>query len=312
MCDDAGMLWSGAAAPAALPGVVARASLLARLSAAGGWAVTLISAPAGSGKTVLLRSWIAAEGLASRTAWVTVDRGEHDAQRFWLLVVEALRAIRGVDDLVERRTAIPEFEGRAFVDRLTAELEGLGEPIILVIDDLHELASTDAQRQLESLLARRPPHLRVILATRHDPQLGLHRLRLAGELAELRGADLRFTAVETSELLTASGIAVSDETAARLQERTEGWAAGLRLAALSLAGRSDTAQFVAEFSGSERTPTEPRRVAEHRSRRSSRRRDRNHHPCSRRPGSGHPAMITPCVAIPITQRMHWPGSGAST
>jgi LuxR family maltose regulon positive regulatory protein len=247
------MLRSGAAAPAALPGVVARASLLARLSAAGGRAVTLVSAPAGSGKTVLLGSWIAAEGLASRTAWVTVDRGEHDAQRFWLLVVEALRAIRGVDDLVERRTAIPEFDGQAFVDRLTAELERLSEPIILVIDDLHELAATDAQRQLETLLARRPPHLRVILATRHDPQLGLHRLRLAGELAELRGADLRFTAVETSELLTASGIAVSDETAARLQERTEGWAAGLRLAALSLAGRRDTEQFVAEFSGSERT-----------------------------------------------------------
>jgi LuxR family maltose regulon positive regulatory protein len=253
MCDDAGMLRSGAAAPAALPGVVARASLLARLSAAGGRAVTLISAPAGSGKTVLLRSWIAAEGLATRTAWVTVDRGEHDAQRFWLLVVEALRAIHGVDDLVERRTAIPEFDGQAFVDRLMAELEGLGEPIILAIDDLHELASTDVRRQLESLLARRPPDLRVILATRHDPQLGLHRLRLAGELAELRGADLRFTAAETSELLTASGIAVSDETAARLQERTEGWAAGLRLAALSLAGCRDTAQFVAEFSGSERT-----------------------------------------------------------
>jgi len=247
------MLPTGAAAPAGLRGVIARPSLFARLGAVSAQGVTLLSAPAGSGKTVLLRSWIAAEGLASRTAWVTVDRGEHDAQHFWLLVVEALRAIRGVDDLVERRTAIPEFDGQAFVDRLVAELEGLGEPIILAIDDLHELPSTDAQRQLESLLARRPPHLRVILATRHDPQLGLHRLRLAGELAELRGADLRFTAAETSELLTASGIAVSDETAARLQERTEGWAAGLRLAALSLAGRRDTAQFVAEFSGSERT-----------------------------------------------------------
>jgi LuxR family transcriptional regulator, maltose regulon positive regulatory protein len=253
MCDDAGMLRSGAATHAALPGVVARASLFARLSAVGGRAVTLISAPAGSGKTVLLRSWIAAEGLATRTAWVTVDRSEHDPQRFWLQVVDGLRAIAHADELVEPRTPTPEFDGQAFVDRLIAELDGLDDQVLLVIDDLHELASSLAQRLLERLLARRPPHLRVILATRHDPPLGLHRLRLNGELAELRGGDLRFTATETSELLAISGVAVSDEAAARLQARTEGWAAGLRLAALSLADRRDPERFVAEFSGSERT-----------------------------------------------------------
>ncbi|HEX5825482.1 MAG TPA: AAA family ATPase, partial [Candidatus Limnocylindrales bacterium] len=247
------MLRSGAAAPAALPGVVARASLFARLSAADGRAVTLISAPAGSGKTVLLRSWIAAAGLASRTAWVTVDRAEHDPQRFWLEVVAALRAIPHADELVEPRTPTPEFDGQAFVDRLIVELDGLDDRVVLVIDDLHELASSPAQGLLERLLARRPPHLRVILATRHDPPLGLHRLRLVGELAELRGGDLRFTATETSELLAVSGVAVSDEAAAQLQARTEGWAAGLRLAALSLAGHRDPERFVAEFSGSERT-----------------------------------------------------------
>lgn len=253
MCDDAGMLRSGAAVPAALPGVVARASLFARLSGAGGRAVTLISAPAGSGKTVLLRSWIAAESLASRTAWVTIERGEHDPQRFWLQVVDGLRAIADADELVEPRTPTPEFDGEAFVDRLIAELGELVDEVLLVIDDLHELASLLAQRLLERLLARRPPHLRVILATRHDPPLGLHRLRLNDELAELRGADLRFTAAETSELLALSGVAVSDEAAARLHSRTEGWAAGLRLAALSLAGGRDPERFVAEFSGSERT-----------------------------------------------------------
>jgi LuxR family transcriptional regulator, maltose regulon positive regulatory protein len=247
------MLRSGEAAPAALPGVVARASLFARLSAADGLAVTLISAPAGSGKTVLLRSWIGAAGLASRTAWVTVDRAEHDPQRFWLEVVAALRAIPHADELVEPRTPTPEFDGQAFVDRLIVELDELDDQVLLVIDDLHELVSSPAQRLLERLLARRPPHLRVILATRHDPTLGLHRLRLIGELAELRGGDLRFTATETSELFAVSGVAVSDEAAAQLQARTEGWAAGLRLAALSLAGRRDPERFVAEFSGSERT-----------------------------------------------------------
>ena len=253
MCDDAGMLRSGAAAPGALPGVVARASLFARLSTAGERVVTLISAPAGSGKTILLRSWIAAEGLASRTAWVTVDRGEHDPQRFWLQIVDELRGVAGADELVERRTPTPEFDGQAFVDRLIAELDGLEDHVVLVIDDLHELASSPAQQLLEQFLTRRPAHLRVILATRHDPPLGLHRLRLSGELSELRGGDLRFTVTETSELLAVSGVSVSDETAARLQVRTEGWAAGLRLAALSLAGRRDPERFVAEFSGSERT-----------------------------------------------------------
>jgi LuxR family transcriptional regulator, maltose regulon positive regulatory protein len=253
MCDDAGMLWSGTAGPAGLPGVVARASLFARLSATRGPVVTLVSAPAGSGKTVLLRSWIAAEGLASRTAWVTVDRGEHDPQRFWLQVIDALRAIPDAEQLIERHTPTPEFDGQAFVDRLTAELAGLVHEVLLVIDDLPELASAEAQHQLERFVAHRPPHLRVILATRHDPSIGLHRLRLNGELAELRGGDLRFTAAETSELLAVSGVAVSDEIAARLQARTEGWAAGLRLAALSLAGRRDPERFIVEFSGSERT-----------------------------------------------------------
>jgi len=247
------MLWSGAAASAPLPGVVARASLFSRLAAPDGQAITLISAPAGSGKTTLLRSWIAAEGLESRTAWVTIDRGEHDPQRFWLQVVDALRAIPEAAERVERRSPTPEFDSEAFVDRLIADLDGLDDDVLLVIDDLHELASALAQHLLERLLARRPPHLRVILATRHDQPLGLHRLRLSGELTELRGGDLRFTATETSELLAIAGVAVSGEMAALLQARTEGWAAGLRLAALSLAGRRDPERFVAEFSGSERT-----------------------------------------------------------
>ena len=128
--------------------------------------------------------------------------------------------------------------------------------MVLVIDDLHELRSPEAVAQLTRLLTSLPPNAHVVLATRRDLRLGLHQLRLAGELAEIRGADLRFTEHETRELLAASGIALSGTGVALLQQRTEGWAAGLRLAAISLAGHPDPERFVAEFSGNERTVAE--------------------------------------------------------
>ena len=122
------------------------------------------------------------------------------------------------------------------MDRIVAGARSLDEPVLLVIDDLHHLLEPTALAQLELLLDRRPAGLRVILSTRHDPPLGLHRLRLAGDLTELRAADLRFELDETKELLSAAGIALSDASVASLNARTEGWVAGLRLAALSLAG----------------------------------------------------------------------------
>ncbi len=123
----------------------------------------------------------------------------------------------------------------------------------MVIDDLHELDSEDALAWLEMLLARLPAQLRVVLATREEPALGLHRLRLAGRLTELRGPELRFSLDETRALFSAGGVTLSDAAAASLHERTEGWAAGLRLAAISLAAHPDPERFVSEFSGSERT-----------------------------------------------------------
>ncbi len=202
---------------------------------------------------MLLRSWIDEAGLRARTAWILVDRGERDAQRFWLEVVERLRAAVGVDGVVEKLAPTPDFDGEALVRRLATDLEALEEPVVLVIDDLQELVSPDALAQLELLLAQRPPLLHVILATRHDPSLGLHRLRLAGQLMELRAADLRFSAEEAEELLGASGVELSPEAAGRLLARTEGWAAGLRLATMSLVGHPDPGLFVAEFAGSDRT-----------------------------------------------------------
>src|SRR6202021_1948450 len=141
-------------------------------------------------------------------------------------------------------------------DRVLADLADASADITLVIDDLHELNSPEALGQLTRVLTNLPPGVHAMLTTRHDLRLRLHQLRLAGELAEIRAADLRFSERETRELLDASGIALSDDGAALLHQRTEGWAAGLRLAELSLAGHPDPERFVAQFSGSDRTVAE--------------------------------------------------------
>jgi LuxR family maltose regulon positive regulatory protein len=236
------------------PRPIPRQALFERLSAAEqSGRVTLVSAPAGSGKTVVLRSWLDEAALRERAAWVSVRRAEQDAQHFWLSLIEQLRAAVGADAFVQTLAPAPTFDGAAVVERLLGELGSLDEPVVLVIDDLEELASPDALAQLEVLLAQRPTLLRVVVATRHDPQLGLHRLRLVGGLTEIRASDLRFTLEEAQELLADSGVELSDESVARLHTRTEGWAAGLRLAALSLADHPDPERFVTEFSGSERT-----------------------------------------------------------
>ncbi len=234
-------------------GVVGRPVLFGRLG--GPARVTVVSAPAGSGKTVLLRSWIAEAGLAGRAAWVAAGREERDPQRFWLSVLEALRQTGPGAGLVRAVSAAPELDGWALAEKLLSDLAPLADPVWLVIDDVHELGP-DALRQLELVVMRAPPGLRFVLAARHDVRLGLHRLRLEGGLAELRAADLKFTVAEAGELFTAAGVELDEPALAVLNERTEGWAAGLRLAALALAGHPDPARFAAEFSGSERTVAE--------------------------------------------------------
>ena len=178
-------------------------------------------------------------GRGARTtavAWVTVERGERDAQRFWLHLIDALADAAG-DEVIERVSPAPSFAGAAVVERLLDQLERLEEPLALVIDDLHELDSDDALAWLEMLLTRLPARLRVVLATREEPTLGLHRLRLAGELTELRGPDLRFSLDETRALLRASGITLSD-TGRRLAARTHRGMAGRFAPGGDLAGRA--------------------------------------------------------------------------
>jgi LuxR family transcriptional regulator, maltose regulon positive regulatory protein len=236
--------------PAVRGGIVTRRALFARLGKAG--RVTQISAPAGSGNTFLLRSWIDAAGLAERTAWVPVQRQQDDPERFWISVADALRGTVPGSNLVRELTAAPNLDGWAIVERLLNDLAALDERLWLVLDDLDELVSGEAQRQLELLIMRAPLELRFVLSARRDLRLGLHRLRLDGQLTEIRASDLRFSLHETRLLFDGAGVELSESALAKLHARTEGWAAGLRLAALSLAGHPDPDGFAAGFYGSDR------------------------------------------------------------
>jgi LuxR family maltose regulon positive regulatory protein len=236
--------------------LIRRGDLLAALDRAAEARVTLISAPAGSGKTSLLRAWADGPGQRHRLAVVQVLRDQQDAQQFWLAVLSAIRQASGRSGEGAKLAATPDFNEAAIADRVLSELAEHDDRTFLIIDDLHELASPEALTQLTRLLERLPRHVHAILATRRDLPLRLHKLRLAGDLAEIRAADLRFTQRETREFLAASGIALSEAGAGKLHERAEGWAAGLRLAALSLASSPDPERFVAEFSGSSRTVAE--------------------------------------------------------
>jgi LuxR family maltose regulon positive regulatory protein len=238
------------------PGLISRGDLLAALDRAAVSKVTIISAPAGSGKTSLLRTWAGRPGRPYRLALVQVQRGQQDAQQFWLALLGAVHHATGANGGTDLPAATPDFNEHALVDQVLSQLADARGGVTLAIDDLHELHSSVDPTQLTRLLTSLPANAHALLTTRHDVRLRLHQLRLTGELAEIRAADLRFSEPETRALFEASGIALSAAGAALLHQRTEGWAAGLRLAALSLVGHPDPERFVAEFSGSERTVAE--------------------------------------------------------
>ena len=231
-------------------GIVARLPLIDRLSGDDQGGVVLLCAPAGSGKTELVHAWIRAEGWGDRAGWVSVERGERDAQRFWLSLIGALA---GACEVVRPVDPVPQFRGDVVLERLLGELDSLAHPAVLVVDDMHELESADALEWLEVFLGALPPELHVILTTREEPRLGLHRLRLTGRLTDLRGPDLRFSFEEAEDLFRGARVTLSEDGVRLLYERTEGWVAGLRLAAISLARHPDPERFVREFSGSERS-----------------------------------------------------------
>jgi LuxR family transcriptional regulator, maltose regulon positive regulatory protein len=230
-------------------GLLERTELQASLDQLVTKRVTIITAPAGSGKTSLLRAW--ARNWEHRAAFVSVERDWADGQLFWGSVLDALGAPAS-GGRREKAGGGPPLDADSAIDRVLAGMVEPPEPVALIIDDLHELDSAETLGQLERLLAGLPRSAHAILSSRRDPRLRLHQLRLAGEVGEIRERQLRFTESETRELLRTSGVALSDEGASALWRRTEGWAAGLRLAAISLTEHPDPDLFVEEFSGGDR------------------------------------------------------------
>ena len=241
--------------PRTQSGFVHRSRLLAQLDAGSVRPLSLVCAPAGFGKTALLADWIHARQRS--VAWLSLDSGDNDPARFWHYAAAAVDRVRpGIADGVARLLGPPapaSFEGvaAALINELTVRP---GEhDVLLVLDDYHAVEAQPVHQSLMFLLDHLPSDLHVILASRADPPLPLARLRARGQLAELRAADLRFSQDEADALLReAIGPHLSKADVAALTTRTEGWAAGLQLAALSLGGHADVAGFVATFSGSHR------------------------------------------------------------
>jgi LuxR family maltose regulon positive regulatory protein len=239
--------------PPPRPGRVTRTRLLRQLEAATGQELVLVSAPAGFGKSTLLADW--ARGDRRAVAWLSLDEADNDPVRFWRHVAAALDDAR--PGVAERAGVLVGGAGStsvtAAVTALINDLARAGHDVVLVLDDYHLIHVPDVHRSVAFLLDHLPTSLRLVLASRSDPALPLARLRGRGQLSELRAADLRFTPGEAGELLSAAaGADLPAMVVAALGERTEGWAAGLQLAALSLRGRRDVSRFVAEFSGSDR------------------------------------------------------------
>ena len=240
--------------PAQRPDLVPRPRLTARLDEGLARGLVLVCAPAGYGKTVLLADWTRRGGQPA--AWLSLDGGDNDPARFWRHAVAALdRARPGTGERVAPLLGPPapaSFQG--LVTALINELAS--DEALLVLDDYHVISAQQVHDSLGFLLEHQPAGIGVVLASRSDPPLPLARLRARGQLAELRGAELRFTVGEATALLqqvaAGPGTALPDASVAALAARTEGWAAGLALAALSLRGHDDAAAFVAAFTGSHR------------------------------------------------------------
>ncbi len=241
--------------PPPRPRVVLRPRLLHRLNAGLRYTsgVSLISASAGFGKTTLVSEWVAR--CDGSVAWLSLDEGDNDPARFLLYLVAALQTVEpqiGAGVLAALQSPQPP-PSEALLTALLNELAALSERMVLVLDDYHTLDSQSIDQLLTFLIDHLPPQLHVVIATREDPNIPLARLRARGQLTELRAGDLRFTPDEAAEFLNHTmGLGLAADDVAALESRTEGWIAGLQLAALSMQGRSDTASFIGSFTGSHR------------------------------------------------------------
>lgn len=239
--------------PRPQPRVVLRPRLIERLNEGLHRKLTLISAPAGFGKTTLLSGWLA--GCQRPAAWLSLDEGDNDPTRFLIYLVAALQTIaanvgEGVLGVIQSPQPPPT---EAVLTVLLNEINTIPDDFVLVLDDSHVIDAKPVDDALAFLIEHLPPRMHLAIATREDPRLPLARLRARGQLTELRAADLRFTSSEAAEFLTqVMGLDLPAEDIAALETRTEGWIAGLQMVALSMQGHSDTASFIRAFTGSHR------------------------------------------------------------
>ena len=231
--------------PAPRPKAVPRPRLIARLNEGLHHKLTLISAPAGFGKTTLVSEWIA--GSRQPAAWLSLDEEDSDPTRFLAYLVAALRSVAA--NIGEGVSGVPPTE--SILTALLNEIAAIPQPFIIVLDDYHLIDAKPVEDALAFLLEHLPPRMHLVIATREDPRLPLARLRARGQMAELRAADLRFTPAETTEFLNRMmGLGLAADDIAALETRTEGWIAGLQLAAISMRGHEDASGFIRSFSGS--------------------------------------------------------------
>jgi len=239
--------------PQPRPKIVPRPHLIERLNEclSLGCKLTLISAPAGFGKTTLISEWLA--GSKRPVAWLSLDEGDSDPTRFLTYLVAALQTIAtniGEGVLAVLHSPQPPST-ESILTNLLNEITTISHSFILVLDDYHLIDSKPVDEALTFLLEHLPPHMHLVITTREDPHLPLARFRARGQLTELRAADLRFTPLEASEFLNhVMGLNLSAEDIAALEARTEGWIAGLQLAAISMQGHQDATSFIQSFTGS--------------------------------------------------------------
>ena len=232
---------------------IVRPRLLEMLDAGVQGPLTLVAAPAGAGKSALLSSWIAQDRAPGPVAWLSLDADDADRRRFWRAVLEALARATG-DDAVAALSVSPREPMRIelVLPALVDALAGRRAPVVLVLDDFHQVIDA-VHEDLERLARFLPSALRLVIVTRADPPIGLARLRLDGSLTEIRAADLAFTLDEAGAMFAALDLALAPEDLAALWRRTEGWAAALRLAAVSLLNHPQPRDFIEHFAGTDAT-----------------------------------------------------------
>jgi LuxR family transcriptional regulator, maltose regulon positive regulatory protein len=246
------LVWTKLRPPTPRAGLIPRDSLQTLLQAGLQSKLCLVGAPGGSGKTTLLKQFAAAGG---RVAWVSLDEGDNDPIRLWTYVVEALRTVEpslGTAALPALRGASPDLQ-QTVLPGLINELSMTDGPLVLVLDDYHLVTDPGCHQSLAFFLDHLPADVHLVLSTRADPPFPLARMRARGELGEIRIGELEFTGEEAAALLNGSmGLRLATDEVTRLAERTEGWAAGLVLAGMSLRGREDARGFIASFRGDNR------------------------------------------------------------